>query len=115
MSRIDTHLLEQYLDMLGEQGVRESMDTFKTLMPEYIKELEVVVAARDSSSVRRQAHKMKGACRSLAFVDLAIVMEGLEKDAWQWTDVDAVLKKWPIEMDQDFQLAMEWLAEHKVA
>lgn len=109
MSHIDTTLLEQYVSMLGPNGLRESMTTFNELMPSYLDELEIMVAAKDSSSTRRQAHKMKGACRSLGFVRLAQAMEYIEKDAWHWQGVESLLVSWPEEMNQDTKVAMEWL------
>ncbi|WP_113907146.1 Hpt domain-containing protein [Aliidiomarina celeris] len=112
MSRIDTHLLEQYVDMLGYEGVQASLSTFRSLMPDYYDELETFVAVKDSASVRRQAHKMKGACRSLGFVALAKYMEQIEKDAWQWGFVNDVLEKWPTEVSQDIVLVEQWLLPH---
>ncbi len=109
MSHIDTTLLEQYVSMLGPNGLRESMTTFNELMPSYIAELETLVAVKDSSSTRRQAHKMKGACRSLGFVRLAKAMEYIEKDAWHWQGVETLLASWPSEMNQDIKTASAWL------
>lgn len=112
MSHIDTTLLEQYVSMLGPNGLRESMTTFNQLMPSYMEELATMVAAKDSSSTRRQAHKMKGACRSLGFVRLAQAMEYIEKDAWHWQGVESLLMSWPDEMNQDIETATEWLNSH---
>lgn len=115
MSDIDTELLGQYVNMLGAQGLKESMSTFVQLMPGYLKDLESMVHARDSSSVRKQAHKMKGACRSLGFVRLAESMEVIEKDAWQWQEVEHLLEPWAIRMQADAQAAQDWVLAQQLS
>src|SRR5690554_1078049 len=109
MRTIDTDLLKQYIDMLGAKGLRESMVMFVELMPTYIQELAETVANRNEQATRSQAHKMKGACRSLGFSGLAEPMEHIEKNNWEWEQVERLLISWPKQVDQDTAQVMAWL------
>ncbi|RUO42947.1 histidine kinase [Aliidiomarina taiwanensis] len=109
MSALDTNLLEQYTDMLGIKGLRDSLNMFIELMPEYMQELDSVVHARDEQATRSQAHKMKGACRSLGFSGLAQPMEHIEKNRWTWEEVEQLLESWPNQLSQDIAQATAWL------
>ncbi|MCC5855715.1 MAG: Hpt domain-containing protein [Idiomarina sp.] len=109
MKHIDTSLLDQYKEMLGPNGLEESVLTFRELVPSYVAELETLIAARDETGVRRQGHKMKGACRSLGFIRLANTMEMLEKSDWVWGDAEQVLKEWPPQLAADLEDVEAWL------
>lgn len=109
MRRIDTDLLQQYTEMLGIKGLRDSMVMFTELMPAYLEELTKAMRDKDDEATRSQAHKMKGACRSLGFSALAEPMEHIEKNTWEWSEIDALLESWPNQMSQDIDQATAWL------
>jgi len=111
MTHLDTQLLQQYVDMLGMEGIEESIRSFHSVMPEYIEELETYAVAKDSGGLRKQAHKIKGACRSLGFKRLALQMEYLEKEAWGWAEVSQNLKAWDQQYQNDTNALALWLRE----
>lgn len=112
-THLDTQLLEQYFAVLGAEGLQASLDSFKRFMPNYLSELEAIIALRDSAATRLQAHKMKGACRSLGFAHLAKTMEFIEKSAWLWPDLEVKLAPWLVEMKADIEAAFAWLAGYE--
>ncbi|RUO29803.1 histidine kinase [Aliidiomarina sedimenti] len=106
---LDEELLSQYHELLGEEGLTQSLDTFARLMPEYIVELERFALAEEEDDFRRQAHKVKGGCRSLGFARLGALMQYLEKDHWQWPEVPALIadaRQW---LAEDQETARQWL------
>ncbi|RTE86243.1 MULTISPECIES: Hpt domain-containing protein [Gammaproteobacteria] len=109
MNNLDTHLIEQYLTILGKEGIQDSYKSFVVVMPEYIEELDTCKDAKDSGGLRKQAHKIKGACRSLGFSRLAEHMEYLEKEAWSWPEADQVMQKWDSNYKEDTEALASWL------
>lgn len=106
---IDFSLLEQYFELLGEEGIRESLTTLQKLMPEYIAEAETLATAQDETNFRRQAHKIKGGCRSLGFARLGKLMEYLERESWEWGDVAEAIAQWRAWLPEDLQSVQNWL------
>ncbi|RUO26478.1 hypothetical protein CWE09_07155 [Aliidiomarina minuta] len=106
---IDFTLLEQYLDIIGQDGVAESLETFATLMPKYLAELVALYEQRDESGFRRQAHKIKGGCRSLGFVRLGAKMQFLERESWTWQEAKTVIDDWQSGLPSNIQQAQRWL------
>lgn len=109
MKNLDSNLIEQYLTILGREGIQDSYKSFVEVVPGYIEELDNFNAARDSSGLRKQAHKIKGACRSLGFVRLAGHMEYLEKEAWGWADVEKRMQAWEADYPTDTLQLEDWL------
>lgn len=108
---LDTQLLQQYFELLGREGLQQSLDTFTRLMPSYMSELQSFAAAKREDDFRRQAHKVKGGCRSLGFARLGHAMQYLEKEAWQWNDVEKVLNDAISWLETDRVSAQAWLEE----
>lgn len=106
---IDFTLLEQYRDILGEEGLSESLRTFHSLMPVYLQELQEEASRKDEDAFRRQAHKIKGGCRSLGFTRLGAVMQFLERDTWQWGEIEPLLTEWKQHLQVDHEQAVTWL------
>lgn len=106
---IDWALLEQYQQMLGTAGLAESVQMFFTMGPEYFAELTALHQARDEANFRKQAHKLKGSCRSLGFQRLGNAMQRFEKDDWQWQDIGAEIEQWPHHFAADTAIVQEWL------
>ena len=108
---INYKLLEQYRELLGKDGVAHSLTTLETLIPDYMAELETLNGTQQEPELRRQAHKVKGACRSLGFVRLGEAMHFLERDSWTWPQVDAVLHQSELWLTDDLEEVKRWLKE----
>lgn len=106
---INFTLLEQYYEILGSDGISESLRTLEKLMPEYIAELEALGARQKEADFRRQAHKIKGGCRSLGFARLGQQMEFLERDSWSWEDAGSAIEQWRAWLPEDLQSVQNWL------
>ncbi|MCH8501355.1 MAG: Hpt domain-containing protein [Aliidiomarina sp.] len=100
-SAIDWDLIGQYRSLLGATGLADSVAMLQRVMPQYIDELQTHVASQNEKATRAQAHKMKGSCRSLGLNRVGLVMEWLEKESWQWSDVEETLATWPALFEQD--------------
>lgn len=108
---IDFALLEQYLEIIGQDGVTESLTTFERLMPEYLAELVVYLEQQDENEFRRQAHKVKGGCRSLGFWRLGAKMQYLERESWNWQEAKAIIDEWQDALQVDLQQVHRWLTD----
>lgn len=100
-SAIDWDLIGQYRSLLGATGLADSVAMLQRVMPEYIEELRVQVASQNEKATRAQAHKMKGSCRSLGLHRAGLVMEWLEKESWQWSEVEKTMATWPAMFEED--------------
>ncbi len=106
---LDEQLLEQFLELLGPTGVEEMYATFADNIGGYIDHLQNVVAKRNEEDTRRQAHQIKGACRSVGLSQLAKPMEHVECDAWQWDEIDDLLEQWVLEVPLHQHQLKRWL------
>lgn len=107
---IDYTLLNQYRDMLGTDGISQSLQTLETLIPSYLSELAALGEAEDEPAFRRQAHKVKGACRSLGFARLGDAMQYLEREHWTWADANAVQTECHAWLKADLDEVKRWLS-----
>lgn len=106
---IDFALLEQYFELIGAESTRESLMTLQNILPDYIAEAEDLAAQQDETNFRRQAHKVKGGCRSLGFTRLGQQMEFLEREPWDWEQAEAALAQWRTWLPEDLQSVQNWL------
>jgi two-component system aerobic respiration control sensor histidine kinase ArcB len=106
---LDEKLLEQYYDLLGKEGVHEMYDIFADNIGGYLKRLKELVQERDEAETRRQAHKVKGACRSVGLSQLASQMERLEREEWHWQDADELMAQWSLELPLHQHELRHWL------
>lgn len=104
----DFTLLRQYYDILGKEGVAQSLVTFNRLIPEYIQELQSLIC-EDETLFRRQAHKIKGSCRSLGFLRLGKLMEFLERETWTWDEAKTKVEQFAEFVQPDQQAVETWL------
>ncbi|NQU30054.1 MAG: Hpt domain-containing protein [Anaerolineae bacterium] len=64
----DPNALDQYLDLLGEDGgefVIEIIDTFLENAPENIDLMDISIAENDPVTLRRAAHTLKTGCSTM--------------------------------------------------
>src|SRR5690554_8094544 len=106
---LDEQLLEQFLELLGPTGVEEMYATFADNIGGYIAHLQKVVAKRNEEDTLRQAHQIKGACRSVGLSQLAKPIELVESDAWPWDEISDLLELWVIEVPLHQQQLTRWL------
>lgn len=111
---LDKDLLEQYADLMGNEGVHEMYETFADNIGGYLNHLQWLVKERDETAVRNQAHRMKGACRSIGLTELAKVMEKLERDPWKWKEAEKTLAQWEQELPTHQHQIEAWLKARRI-
>ena len=77
---LDYELLNQYLEILGPEGLGASVALFKQMAPEYLTGIQRLGECSNEVEVRRSAHKIKGSCRALGFIRLEQSMQEIERD-----------------------------------
>lgn len=106
---LDEKLLDQYAELMGAQGVSEMYDTFADNIGGYLELLRRLIADRDFTESKRQAHKIKGACRSIGLKQLARRMEYLERESWDWDEAEEILEQWATELPLHQLHLKRWL------
>lgn len=108
---LDTELLGQYRDSLGDEGLRATLTTFDQIIQSYANLLQQAANQKNEEQLRSQAHKVKGACNSVGLVKLAKLMERLEKEAWEWPQAEQLLIEWADSVIPHRQQLNQWLAQ----
>lgn len=108
---IDTELLEQYYESLGEDGLEMTLKTFDQVIQGYASLLHEAATKKDEAQLRSQAHKVKGACRSVGLKALAVYMENLEKESWGWPTAEQWLVEWADNVIPHRQQIQQWLEQ----
>ncbi len=106
---IDERLLTQYADLMGSAGVADILTTFDDNVAGYLDHIGWLVKQRDENAVRRQAHKLKGACRSVGLLQLGSLMEHIERQPWHWSELEQLLQQWAVELPKHQQQLRQWL------
>lgn len=109
-NQLDTELLQQYVEILGKEGIAASFNTFESMCPEYLVELRGLIQSENDTAIRQCAHKMKGSCRSLGFIRLGQSMEVIEKEQWTNEQLEARVEAWEPMLHEDIAAAKAWLA-----
>ncbi|EKE85277.1 Hpt domain-containing protein [Idiomarina xiamenensis] len=108
---LDTELLQQYLDALGSEGLQQTVVTFEKVIGEYVNLMAGELNAQNEEGLRRQAHKVKGACSSLGLLVLMDDMKHLEKAEWQWPEAYELLQQWPQKVPEHLAILKQWIAK----
>lgn len=111
-SAIDTELLQQYVDTLGVEGVNSTLATFDGIIQSYAQLLHQAAKSRNEDELRKQAHKVKGACGSVGLTALSEIMEKVEKEDWEWPVAERLLIEWADAVIPHRRQIDAWLAEH---
>lgn len=108
---LDTQLLSQYRESLGDDGLRATLTTFDQIIQSYANLLHQAAAKKNEEELRSQAHKVKGACNSVGLIKLAEMMERLEKEDWNWSQAERLLIDWADSVIPHRQQLEQWIEE----
>lgn len=106
---IDERLLAQYAELLGNAGVTDILATFDDNVMGYLDHILWLVKQRDESGVRNQAHKLKSACMSVGLRQLGHLMEQIEQQPWQWSELEQLIGEWATALPIHQKLMQQWL------
>ncbi len=106
---LDTELLNQYRESLGDDGLKATLATFDQIIQSYANLLHQAATQKNEEQLRSQAHKVKGACNSVGLLQLAKLMERLEKDAWEWPQAERLLIEWADSVIPHRQQLNQWV------
>lgn len=106
---INEALLSQYTELLGTSGVEDMMKVFNDTVDTYLEELNGCATARDEQAFRQQAHRLKGALRSVGMQTLSARMEYCEKEVWTWPEAEKEVVQLAAELPLHQQAIENWL------
>lgn len=106
-SKLDTEMLQQYIELVGTKLIDDSLLVFEKMLPGYLAILESNMIARDQKGIVDEGHKIKGAAGSVGLKhlqQLAQQIQSPELPAW-WDNV----QEWIDELKQDWKSDIELL------
>lgn len=113
-SYLDTDILQQYLDTLGEDLLLNSVNLFADTMPDYLERLNTNLTAKDQDAVVEEAHKIKGAAGSVGLKrisQVAQLAQSPEQPSW-WQNIDDWVGQINAEYHHDIDRLRDWVAKN---
>ncbi|NRN30340.1 aerobic respiration two-component sensor histidine kinase ArcB [Photorhabdus heterorhabditis] len=110
---LDTEMLNQYIELVGPQLIRNSLSVFEKMMPGYLSVLDSNMTAKDQKGITEEAHKIKGAAGSVGLrhlQQLAQQIQSPDLPAW-WDNVQEWVDELKQEWRNDTEILGEWLAD----
>ncbi|CDG19193.1 aerobic respiration two-component sensor histidine kinase ArcB [Xenorhabdus doucetiae] len=109
--RLDTEMLNQYIELVGAKMIADNLAIFETMMPGYLALLDSNMTARDQKGITEEAHKIKGAAGSVGLrhlQQLAQQIQSPDLPAW-WDNVQEWVDELKLEWKQDIEILRNWL------
>ncbi|OKP03433.1 virulence sensor protein [Xenorhabdus eapokensis] len=110
--RLDTEMLNQYIELVGPKMITDNLVIFETMMPNYLALLDSNMTARDQKGITEEAHKIKGAAGSVGLrhlQQLAQQIQSPDLPAW-WDNVQEWVDELKLEWKQDMEILRNWLS-----
>ncbi|PHM71361.1 aerobic respiration two-component sensor histidine kinase ArcB [Xenorhabdus kozodoii] len=110
--RLDTEMLNQYIELVGPKMIADNLVIFETMMPSYLALLDSNMTARDQKGITEEAHKIKGAAGSVGLrhlQQLAQQIQSPDLPAW-WDNVQEWVDELKLEWKQDIEILRNWLS-----
>ncbi|OOF28810.1 aerobic respiration two-component sensor histidine kinase ArcB [Salinivibrio sp. IB872] len=110
---LDMDMLTGYVELVGTEPVRKSIEMFEQLMPEYIAILDSNMTARDQDGIVSEAHKIKGAAGSVGLKHVQKVAQKAqspELPAW-WENIADWIDEIKVGYQHDLTVLKAWLDE----
>ncbi|WP_422641359.1 aerobic respiration two-component sensor histidine kinase ArcB [Xenorhabdus beddingii] len=111
-ARLDTEMLNQYIELVGPKMVADNLTIFETMMPGYLALLDSNMTARDQKGITEEAHKIKGAAGSVGLrhlQQLAQQIQSPDLPAW-WDNVQEWVDELKLEWKNDTETLRNWLS-----
>ncbi|CAM3722737.1 aerobic respiration two-component sensor histidine kinase ArcB [Xenorhabdus thuongxuanensis] len=110
--RLDTEMLNQYIELVGPKMITDNLIIFENMMPNYLALLDSNMTARDQKGITEEAHKIKGAAGSVGLrhlQQLAQQIQSPDLPAW-WDNVQEWVDELKLEWKQDIEILRNWLS-----
>ncbi|WP_338884252.1 aerobic respiration two-component sensor histidine kinase ArcB [Xenorhabdus sp. TH1] len=110
--RLDTEMLNQYIELVGPKMITDNLVIFETMMPNYLALLDSNMTARDQKGITEEAHKIKGAAGSVGLrhlQQLAQQIQSPDLPAW-WDNVQEWVDELKVEWKRDIEILRNWLS-----
>ncbi|SIO03999.1 aerobic respiration two-component sensor histidine kinase ArcB [Salinivibrio sp. ES.052] len=110
---LDMDMLMGYVDLVGVEPVRHSIEMFESTMPEYIAILDSNMTARDQDGIVSEAHKIKGAAGSVGLKHIQKVAQKAQSPdlpAW-WENIADWIDEIKAGYPHDLEVLKAWLDE----
>ena len=108
---LDTENLSQLVETIGAQLLLDSVDVFKSKMPQYLQALQTSLMAKRKETVCEEAHKIKGAAASVGLLHVRkyanLIQQG-DHPAW-WENVYDWLDELEAALQHDLPVLEDWL------
>ncbi|MCL9781106.1 aerobic respiration two-component sensor histidine kinase ArcB [Vibrio sp. S4M6] len=109
---LDLDMLESYVDIVGVNPMKDSVEMFEKLMPGYVEILSSNLTAKDQKGIVSEAHKIKGAAGSVGLKHIQqIAKKAQTPDTPAWSEnIADWVEEIKNEYQHDVQVLKEWLS-----
>ncbi|MPX96499.1 aerobic respiration two-component sensor histidine kinase ArcB [Salinivibrio sp. VYel6] len=110
---LDMDMLTGYVELVGIDPVKQSIEMFESTMPEYIAILDSNMTARDQEGIVSEAHKIKGAAGSVGLKHIQKVAQKAQSPdlpAW-WENIADWIDEIKDGYQHDLDVLKAWLDE----
>ena len=109
-SRLDTELLQGYVDSLGKSIVEQMFTLYCQQAALYLKDIEAAQISQCEESWQEHCHKMKGASASVGMSELHQQLKVLEKVSATQQEKSSMLTELKLTNQQAINTFKTWLA-----
>ncbi|QBL10005.1 response regulator [Rheinheimera sp. D18] len=106
---LDLVILNDYLNSLGKDAMRRSVQLFSQLLPGYINRLMETAVQRQQHDFQEAAHKLKGAAASVGLLWVQQQAKTFEQETINWQGVEGQLVDFHLKTEQHVAALSEYI------
>ena len=108
---LDTEILNDYLQSLGKDAIRRSVQLFAQLLPGYMNRLMETAVQKQEAEFQEAAHKLKGAAASVGLLWVQQQAKRLEQEPVNWQGLERQLVDYHLKTEQHLAALSEYVEQ----
>jgi two-component system, OmpR family, aerobic respiration control sensor histidine kinase ArcB len=108
---LDTATLNDYMQSLGKDAVRRSVQLFSQLLPGYMNRLMETAVQRQEVEFQEAAHKLKGAASSVGLLWVQQQAKKLEHESINWQGMERQLVDFHLKTEQHLAALSDYIEQ----
>uniref|UniRef100_A0A486XP08 Aerobic respiration control sensor protein n=1 Tax=Rheinheimera sp. BAL341 TaxID=1708203 RepID=A0A486XP08_9GAMM len=108
---LDTATLQDYIQSLGKDAMKRSVQLFAQLLPGYMNKLMETAVQRQQKDFQEAAHKLKGAAASVGLLWVQQQAKRFEQDTINWQGLERQLVDFHLKTEQHLAALSEFIEQ----
>ncbi|HSG51594.1 MAG TPA: response regulator, partial [Rheinheimera sp.] len=108
---LDTDTLNDYLQSLGKDAIRRSVQLFTQLLPGYMNRLMETAVQKQEAEFQEAAHKLKGAAASVGLLWVQQQAKRLEQEPVNWQGLERQLVDYHLKTEQHLAALSDYVEQ----